>query len=208
MYYLIDFDTRSVECVSKDKKLLSDYVDKNKLSLAVTLIHTEDELAIQLSIEEVSGLYNGLEDKELKSITEAEIIARTWDALQDHLSSFPKYSIALGKRLIKQANIRLKDTIKDKKPRDKKTTSTNSQTKQAARAKQSSTSILKLGIEPKIGTALGAMYTIVDDNLGEMKFSELVEEYMFNVGAAEKLTRRYINKSIRLGHLEVKDEAE
>ena len=207
MFFLIDFDTRAVECISKDKKPLSDYIDKNKLSLAIAIIGSELDLTNLLSEDEIIDLYcNVVGGKKTKVIVISELTRKTWEALEDGFGSFPKYSVALGKKLIKAANRRGQDPIKDKKHRDKKPTSTNPQTKQAKRS--SIVSILVLGIEPKVGTALGTMYKIVDDNLGEMKFSELVEEYMFNVEATEKLTRRYINKSIRLGHLEVKDETE
>lgn len=211
MFYLIDYDTREVQCKSENKPELLDYIETNDLSMAVVLIDSRDELCLKLSIREAAELYEGMVGVSIKYNSEDDIMRKAWDAVQSRHDTIPDYSRAVGNKMLKQAVARSRGDSTGSSggtsERSKKNTSRKPKDPVGSPKKQTVTKsgnpTLGLADTPKVGTVLGAMYKIVEDNLGEMTFNELVDEYLLETDCTEKLARRYVNKSIRLNHLKV-----
>lgn len=208
MFYIIDYDTRTVECKLEEKEPLLKYIEENGLEMAVALISSKEELCLQLSIREARELHQSLTDKEIPDIlSEEEIMRRTWDALETLQGTFPNYTPKLAGQLLKAAARRNADTPEPgTRQRKARKSSQQGKTTKPAATRQRKTRIdgeqvLILGEPPKKGTALDAVYTIVKEK-GPTKFDEIVEDYIFEIDCTEKLARRYVNKCIRLGHLE------
>jgi len=62
MNFLIDYDTRSVQCKSSDIDLLAAYVKDNGLEMAVAIISGEDDFLMEMSFAEVNGLFHNISD--------------------------------------------------------------------------------------------------------------------------------------------------
>lgn len=196
MNYLIDFDNLQVNARSEDKELLEKFIESNKLSLAIALIDNADELALTFNIEEMHSLRANIssDGKPLKD--EKEEAEAIWDLME--FGEFPDFTKTLGKKI-----------AKSEEPSRSTKASTKPKRTAAAKPRRSKTpKMLKTGVEPKPNTALHTMWSLVEDNLGEMLSDELVDAYLFEVESTDKLAKRYISKSLRLGHLEeVKEDA-
>lgn len=114
MNYLIDYDTRQVECKAKTSKELEAYIKDNDLGMAVCLVDSEDELALQMSLEEMQDLYANitLDDREFGN--EDDAAAHCWSVLNSHDDDFLNYTPALGKKLLKAGQSRSADGAKGK----------------------------------------------------------------------------------------------
>lgn len=133
MFYAIDFDSRTVESKSEQGEDLAAYVLDNELTLAVALVGSEDELCLSFSLAEMQDLHNNIQamdefyegsPKEFES--EEEAAEACWKILEEYQDDFPKFTPALGKKLLKQA---AKQTSDKPKPAGNKTAKT---TKEAA----------------------------------------------------------------------------
>ncbi len=205
MYYIVDYDTRSVETKHYDKDLLESYILGNDLDMAVALIGSKDELCLLLSIREMVDLYVNLTGSvSALCSSEKQMATATWDAIQTRSDKIPSYTKPLAAKLLKAAAKRNKDAPEppSRKVVIAKTTTNITASKKRVTGDQ----LLKLGDEPKSGTALSIIYNIVEDNLDDMKFDNVIREYIFVTQCTDKLARRYVNKSIRLGYLEIEDE--
>lgn len=114
MNYLIDYDTRSVECKSEDRDQLEKYVKDNSLELAVCIVSEEDDFLMEMSGKEMSDLFNNLSDRPRKFESEDEAAELCWALLQSHSDSFPDFTPALGKKLLQAGEKRSSDSAKGK----------------------------------------------------------------------------------------------
>ena len=127
MNYLIDYDTRKVECKSEDSEALEKYIKDNSLELAVCLISEEDDLIMEMSQKEMSDLFHNYSSRERKFESEEEAAELTFAMLQSHKTEFPDFTPALGKKLLQAGEKRSSDSAKGKststKPKPAKATS-------------------------------------------------------------------------------------
>lgn len=63
MYYLLNFNTLTVELKTEDQTKGQKYIDDNDLDLGVALIDSEDELVLQFTLDELTGLADNMCDK-------------------------------------------------------------------------------------------------------------------------------------------------
>lgn len=197
MFYVIDFDTCTIESKSPDGELLASYIVDNNLGTAVALIDSEDELCLQFSLGEMQELSDGIGGKR-KYESEEEASEWCWRLLNECEDDFPSFTKSLGKRLLKSARSRNKDsesTNAPKTPRTRKTSSTG------GNKRLTDATVLVTGSQPKLNTSLYKVWQIVEDNFGEMSVGEIVAEYSTLYNLEERLIKRYINKIVRLGNL-------
>lgn len=210
MFYVIDYDTRKPESKSKDEEELATYILDNGFESAVALVSAADDLTLNFNLKELQGLADNLGS--LDSYTDEDEAAEAVMELLE-TADIPVFSARLAKKLLKEHRKNYKDTpealggptgggavtqdeaeVKPKKRRQKTTS------KPASRA--SDDSAVSVGEAPKEGTKLFEIWKLVDDNLGEATMSELISLAAEQLRMEERLARRYIVKSIRLGHLE------
>jgi len=166
MFYAIDFDTRTVESKSKDGEDLAAYVLDNELTLAVALVDSEDELCLQFSLDEMIDLYEGL-TLERKEFDGDENLAASacWEALEEEQDSFPNFTKALGKKLLKGAAKRTSDSTK---PAAKQTAKPSKEAAPRTRIKLNKDDVLTV-VESKCkqGSILHTIVTAIDDEFCE-----------------------------------------
>jgi len=114
MNYLIDYDTRSVECKSEDLDQLTKYVKDNSLELAVCIISEEDDLIMEMSGKEMSDLFHNYSSRERKFESEEEAAELAFAMLESHKTNFPDFTPALGKKLLQAGEKRSSDSAKGK----------------------------------------------------------------------------------------------
>jgi len=119
MFYAIDYDSRTVESKSEQGEDLASYVLDNKLTLAIAIVDSEDELCLSFSLNEMQDLYNNVQSlddffegnpKEFKS--EEDAAQACWKILEEFQDDFQKYTPSLGKKLLKQSSTEPKTTTK------------------------------------------------------------------------------------------------
>jgi len=209
MFYAIDFDTRRVESKSEDGDLLASYVIDNDLSLAITLVSNEDELLLELSLEEMKGIFNNLNhgyprDYQFKSEDDGAKVL--WDILEEHQEHIPTFTKALGKKLLKSA---------DKPEKQAPASPKNSTTKPTSKPKRIRAKDL-IGMSfnntpksPRTGSAMAVITEFINGNLGEASLEELVEEFINNYEPKkstatidEKYALGYIRGAFNEGYIE------
>lgn len=67
MVFLFDFDTRTIIKSASKYEALDRYIDKNDLSLAVTVLTSADDIDFELSPDEQTALFNNIAPKGLSS---------------------------------------------------------------------------------------------------------------------------------------------
>lgn len=167
MYYAIDFDTRTVESKSEDGEDLAAYVLDNDLSQAIALVDSEDELVLSFSLSELADLYSNITMDEINTsfASEDKVAAMVWEALEEASSDFPKFTKALGKKLLNQVPKQSASTPKaktDTKPKAVK----NSAPKARVKLNNDDT-LTVLDGKCKKGSILDTIVTAIDDDLCE-----------------------------------------
>ena len=114
MHYLIDFDTRSVQCKSADREPLEEYIQDNSLEMAVYIASEASDIEMEMSLDEINELYvnlaHGSEDRKFKRFeSEEDGSEAVYGYLEDNADDYPKYTKALGKRLLKAGNTDTED---------------------------------------------------------------------------------------------------
>jgi hypothetical protein len=196
MFYAIDFDTRSVESKSTDGEILAAYIIDNDLTMAVALVDSEDELCLQFSLGEMQELSKNLGgNKEYESDEQAA--EWCWRLLEQSQDDFPKFTNALGKKLLKAAARRCKDSPSKStsgnaaKPARKPRTSSKPAGKRPTDA-----TVLTLGKQPKETTVLFKVWQTVEDNLGDMSIGDIVAECELDEQQCRKQISRCIRKEV------------
>ena len=207
MNFLIDYDTRSVQCVSDNINELEQYVTDNSLGLAVAIISEEDDLLMEMSVKEITELYHNNSEQARKFTNEEEAAKFCWSCLQSNLDGFTKYTKALGKRLLKEADKRSKDkgdtTVAPAKKAPAKPTSAPAKSKQAGktttkRKTSYAGKTFAVGETPPMKGRHTRLVAFVEDNLGEATAEEL-EEFLVNDGTTPTA---HINYAIKKGFIE------
>ncbi len=116
MFYAIDFDTRTVESKSEDGDLLAAYILDNDLSLAISIVDSEDELCLNFSLNEMQDLAENLYGKKIEFDNEDQAAKYCWESLEELQNRFPKFTPALGKKLLKGSVKQDSNTAKTSKP--------------------------------------------------------------------------------------------
>ena len=203
MNFLIDYDTRSVQCVSDNINELEQYVTDNSLGLAVAIISEEDDLLMEMSVKEITELYHNNSEQSRKFDNEEEAAKFCWSCLQSNLDGFTKYTKALGKRLLKEADKRSKDkgdtTVAPAKKAPAKPTSAPAKSKQPGKtgAKRKASYAGKTFAVGETSPMKGRhtrLVAFVEDNLGEATAEEL-EEFLVNDGTAPSAHINYAIKN-------------
>ena len=203
MNFLIDYDTLSVQCVSDNISELEQYVTDNSLGLAVAIISEEDDLLMEMSVKEITELYHNNSEQARKFTNEEEAAEFCWSCLQSNLDGFTKYTKALGKRLLKEADKRSKDkgdtTVAPAKKAPAKPTSAPAKSKQpgetgAKRKASYAGKTFAVGETPPMKGRHTRLVAFVEDNLGEATAEEL-EEFLVNDGTTPSAHINYAIKN-------------
>ena len=201
MNFLIDYDTRSVQCVSDNINELEQYVTDNSLGLAVAIISEEDDLLMEMSVKEITELYHNNSEQSRKFDNEEEAAKFCWSCLQSNLDGFTKYTKALGKRLLKEADKRSKDkgdtTVAPAKKAPAKKAPAKSKQPGETGAKRKASYAGKTFAVGETSPMKGRhtrLVAFVEDNLGEATAEEL-EEFLVNDGTAPSAHINYAIKN-------------
>lgn len=204
MYYLIDFDERYVKYKSENRTDLERYVEENGLSMAMTIISSEDELCLEFSLDELTELSKSF--KRNRTYTNEEEAAKDCWNLMNNL--YPHMIAPLSYNSFNwQAGVIQGPTIFDLEPEGIPTspsilsigegdTGINFK-KRKRRRKLPDSTVLSLGKKPKESTVLFEIWKIVDDNFGSCTIDEVVFESLMD----EEKCRRTIARCIADGHL-------
>lgn len=167
MYYAIDFDTRTVESKSEDGEDLAAYVLDNDLSQAIALVDSEDELVLSFSLSELADLYSNITMDEINTsfASEDKVAAMVWEALEEASSDFPKFTKALGKKLLNQAPKQSASTPKAKT--DTKPKAVKNSAPQARVKLNNDDTLTVLDSKCKKGSILDTIVTAIEDDLCE-----------------------------------------
>jgi len=207
MNFLIDYDTLSVECKSEDADVLQQYISDNDLGLALAIVSEEDDMLMEMSLKEISGLYHKLSDRPRKFELEEEPVKATFALLEDTHEEYPVFTPALGKRLLKEADKRSKDkgdtTVAPAKKAPAKPTSAPAKSKQpgetgAKRKASYAGKTFAVGETPPMKGRHTRLVAFVEENLGEATAEEL-EEFLVNDGTTPN---PHINYAIKKGFIE------
>ena len=200
MNFLIDYDTLSVECKSEDADVLQQYISDNDLGLALAIVSEEDDMLMEMSLKEISGLYHKLSDRPRKFELEEEAAKATFALLEDTDEEYPVFTPALGKALLKAAAKRSKDkgdtTVapakKDPvKPKQAGKTTTKRKTSYAGKD-------FTVGTKEPTRGRHSRLVAFIEDNLGEASAEELE---LFLEGEKGGPTP-HINYAIKKGFIE------
>ena len=200
MNFLIDYDTLSVECKSEDADVLQQYISDNDLGLALAIVSEEDDMLMEMSLKEISGLYHKLSDRPRKFELEEEAVKATFALLEDTDEEYPVFTPALGKALLKAAAKRSKDkgdttlapAKKDPvKPKQAGKTTTKRKTSYAGKD-------FTVGTKEPTRGRHSRLVAFIEDNLGEASAEELE---LFLEGEKGGPTP-HINYAIKKGFIE------
>lgn len=117
MYYLIDFDKRSVECKCEQSKPLEDYIKNNSLESALFIASEPGDIDMEMSLKEINELCANLQkDSEKARVFECSEDASNsaFAAITENIKNHPSYTVALGKRMLKSAGADIKPNELDK----------------------------------------------------------------------------------------------
>jgi len=182
---------------------LQKYITDNNLGLAVVIIGESDDMLMEMSSKEVGILYHKLTDKPRELENEEQAAEHTFALLQDTADDYPAFTPAVGKRLLKAAAERSKDTTvtkgsADAKPTSKSPTEGSESTKVSRGKRVTDATLLALGTEPKANTLPRKIYDIVDDNMGEATLTYILD----NRGdITEEACRKQVTRCIRKGFI-------
>jgi len=171
MNFLIDYDTRSVQCKSSDTDLLAAYVKDNGLEMAVAIISGEDDFLMEMSFSEVNGLFHNISDNKRKFENEEDAAKFCWSLLQTEEDEFPEFTAKLGKKLLQDAAKLQKDKAvpnptASKKPPAKATTGAEKPTAKKVKL-EGSEEILVIDGKCKSGSILHTIVTAIETELCE-----------------------------------------
>lgn len=103
MHYLIDFDTRSVQCKSAEREPLEEYIQDYSLEMAVYIASEPSDIEMEMSLDEINDLYvnlaRGSEDRKFKRFESEEGSEAAYAYMEQNTDDYPEYTKALGKRL-------------------------------------------------------------------------------------------------------------
>ena len=204
MFYLIDFDSRSAVSMATERPVLETYINNNDLSMAVVIVASEDELVMELSLVEMQALYDGISDHKRVFPDEDEAAAITWSTLESVTSTIPKFTPALGKRLIKAAGGEAKFELVTE-PLQSNLTGRKATKPRAAKvpckSKFEGAVFVTGSVEPLKGRHT-QMVNLVEDNMGEATYAELCELLSTHKGRPDE----HIGFAVRKGFLCVEEE--
>jgi hypothetical protein len=112
MNFLIDYDTRMVECKCEQSDTLEAYIEDNGLELAVTIVADQDDLVMDMSLKEISQLYHNYAENKREFKDEDEAAKFCWDMIVSHADNIKDYTPALGKKLLQAGKARSSDNAK------------------------------------------------------------------------------------------------
>lgn len=215
MNYLIDYDTRSVECKSADREVLENYVRINNLELATCIVSEEDDLIMEMSFKEMSDLFHNLSERPRKFESEEEAAELVFAMLQTHQNEFPNYTKQLGKKLLKAGEKRSSDSAKGKststKPKPAKATTGASKTPQKRLKLEGDEAIVVVDGKCKKGSILDTIVTAINvemcDSAQEIADYITANHVIPKTGelADEKFAWHNIKYFIKQGKLEIDD---
>ena len=215
MNFLIDYDTLSVECKSEDADVLQQYISDNDLGLALAIISEEDDMLMEMSLKEISGLYHKLSDRPRKFELEEEAAKATFALLEDTDEEYPVFTPALGKTLLKAAAKRSKDAPAPKGTANSKSAGksstvavTGGKVSRAKPAKVTGVMFVKGSNPPRSKSIHAILTNFIDENMGEASFEELSENFAGTYTDKdgnkkdEKFAKGYIMGAIKKGFIE------
>ena len=204
MFYLIDFDSRSVVTMAEKRQVLENYITTNNLSMAVVIVASEDDLPMELSLVEMQALYDGISDHKRVFPDEDEAAAITWSTLESLTDGIPEFTPAVGKRLIKAAGADTKHELITE-PLQSNLTGRKATKPRAAKGPRKSKfegAVFVTGsVEPLKGRHT-QMVNLVEDNMGEATYTELCELLSTHKGRPDE----HIGFAVRKGFLCVEEE--
>lgn len=218
MHYLIDFDSRAVQCKSAEREPLETYIQDNSLEMAVFIASESDDIEMEMSIEEMNCLYIGLFGdsegrKPNKFESEQEASEACFSLMEWQVDSFPKYTAALGKKLLKEGEADSK--IKTASPaKVKKTVDRKAEAKvpgKHIRLKDDDVIIITDAEVLRSGSILATIVTAISEEMcstvKEISDYVVANHVMPRTGkpADDKYARHNISYFIKQGRLEIEE---
>lgn len=178
MFYAIDNDSMKVESTSKLGEDLANYVLTNELTLALTVVEEEDDLSLNFTISELIMLHAYLQSldefEDVKTVnfdSEEDGASACWKMLEEYQDDFPKFTPALGKKLLKQAT---KQSSDKPKPSGKQTAKVTKDSAPRTRVTlNNDDSLTVVDGKCKQGSILHTIVVAIDD-----EFCETVSEVL------------------------------
>lgn len=178
--------------VHPDKKVLERFVSDNGLEMSVALVDSADELVLQLSLRELNGLAENVGlDRDFNNEEDAGM--NIWSHISSDFGEYPRYEI--GKSKLKQPDSEQEEKrVRKSKPKKEK----------VSRKRKSNVdytdSVFVLGeTDVRRNTAKGALRTIIEENLGEASYKDLLEGLEFEFEYDEKKSNGYIKSALNKG---------
>lgn len=207
MNYLIDYDTRKVECKSEDREALEKYISSNGLEMAVAIISEEDDFLMEMSLEEMAELANNISNTKHTFENENKAAEFCWRTLETYSVGFKTYSPALGNKLKKAGDKRSKDTERKTedvvkpapKPASKSASSDDTKAAPVKRKRKKSYigSTFTAGLEEPMKGRHARIVAFIEDNMGEATGQEL-EAFLEGEGT---IPAEHISFAIRKGYI-------
>lgn len=198
MPFLIELDPLKPVC-SDEEMLLDEFLFDSNLQDAFTIISSEDELLLSLSESELEKLAENV--KAGKPNTEC--IFNTMGELDLPMLKKVRKKLLAGPKDTPETKVKTKATPKAKSTAGPSTRITE---------KMLRGQTLENGVDSRAGTVFGFIKGLVDDNMGEAVYedllSEFVETYVDKKGESrdEKFARGYILGAVKEGRLIIQEE--
>ena len=161
MFYCIDHDTSQVESKSETRDLLDKYLEDLSPGFVV-IVESADELCLEFSFDRLKLLAQNVGVERIPE-AEDELADRIWDALEANANQYPKFTAALGKKLLSGSE-----------PKDKPASGAKPAKTKAAPKTSSGGSRAKLDLDTplfvvdgkcKSGSILATIVSAIDDEL-------------------------------------------
>lgn len=187
MFFLIEYDTRQAVAKAATEEELTSFLSEHDLSLAFAVIGEADDMAMEMSLKEMQGLYASLDrsrtERKLRTFEdEDEGAAVLWELLCTSAKAIPTISSKVRKALLKGGGggIPPADAETPERSPKRRSKAKNATTGgKRLTAKQLRGKMFTTGPEePKEGIDRYYLWLCVEENLGESSYEELVEYYM------------------------------
>lgn len=184
MFYLFEFDTRSIVAKSENGEDLAEFILDNELTLAFCVIESADDLDMELSDDEMNELYNNLGHPVVKG----SLIEDLWEAIQDSSPDFKKFGKGVASKLLK--------TPQDKPEKAEKPKKSGPRKPRQANVKYLD-KVFTPGPTPPMKGRHSRIVGFIEDNLGEATGQEL-HDFLEGEGTNPK---EHISYAIRNGYI-------
>lgn len=205
MFYLVEFDKRSIPAKHEDADVLSAFIQKNKLDEALALVSGPDDLTFQMSLKEIQELTVKLGGKVTHN-DEDKAAEYCWTLIIQSQDDIPTFRPKVAKEILRGGSGSPDTTSPTEPAKSSKRASSKPEPTDKPKPARRNTrlkddDLLVIGEAPKETTVLFKVWSVVDNSATAMSVQDIIAE--LELDFEERLLRRYIGKMIRLGYLEV-----